>query len=50
MARIDGVFPTAEVALPRPLPDMVRDWVAGHEGEDLLASLAALEDAISRYR
>ena len=50
VAQIDGVFTTVEVALPRPLPDMVRHWVAAHDGEDLLASLAELEEAIDRHR
>jgi len=49
VAQIEGVFTTMEVALPRPLPDMVRQWVAAHEGEDLLASLTALEEAINRH-
>ncbi|HEY6787126.1 MAG TPA: hypothetical protein VI365_07420 [Trebonia sp.] len=48
VAQIDGVVTTVEVALPRPLPDMVRQWVAAHDSEDLLASLAALEEAINR--
>jgi DNA gyrase/topoisomerase IV subunit A len=41
-----GVSTTMTVALPRPLAAMVRGWVRAFEGEDLLASLAALEDAI----
>ena len=48
VAQIEGVVTTMDVALPRPLPDMVRQWVAAHDGEDLLASLAALEEAIHR--
>jgi hypothetical protein len=46
VAQIAGVVTTMDVALPRPLPDLVRQWVAAHESEDLLASLAALEEAI----
>lgn len=46
VAQIAGVVTTVKVALPRPLPDLVRQWVAAHESEDVLASLRALEDAI----
>jgi len=46
VAQIAGVVTTVKVALPRPLPDLVRQWVAAHESEDLLASLTALEEAI----
>jgi DNA gyrase/topoisomerase IV subunit A len=41
-----GVYTTVDVALPRPLPAMLKSWVRVHQGEDLLASLAALEDAL----
>jgi hypothetical protein len=43
-----GVSTSMPVALPRPLPDMVRGWVASHGNADILASLAALEHAIAR--
>ena len=42
-----GVFTTVEVALPRPLAATIRSWVRAHQGEDLLASLAALEEAVN---
>jgi hypothetical protein len=48
VAQIDGVITTMQVALPRPLPDMVRQWAAAHDSEGPLASLAALEEAIHR--
>jgi hypothetical protein len=48
VARIDGVVTTMKAALPRPLPDMVRRWATAHADEDVLASLAALEEAIHR--
>lgn len=41
-----GVYTTARVDLPRPLPTMLRNWVKAHADEDLLTSLAALEDAV----
>jgi len=44
---VDGVFTTVEVALPRPLAATIRSWVRAHQGEDLLASLAALEEAVN---
>jgi hypothetical protein len=34
------------VALPRPLPILIRHWVQASAHEDLPASLAALEQAI----
>lgn len=47
---MDGVYTTVEVALPRPLAATLRGWVRARQGEDLLASLAALEDAIGDRR
>jgi len=41
-----GVYTTVPVALPRPLATMIRSWARAHGTEDLLASLAALENAI----
>jgi hypothetical protein len=41
-----GVYSTVPVALPRPLPDLLRSWTQAHAAEDLPGSLAALEDAI----
>jgi hypothetical protein len=43
-----GVCTTVEVELPGPLARTLRGWVRAHQGEDLLASLAALEDALRR--
>jgi DNA gyrase/topoisomerase IV subunit A len=43
---IYGVYTTVDVALPRPLAAMLDGWVSAYRSEDLLASLAALEDAI----
>lgn len=42
-----GISTTMPVALPQPLPDMVRQWAAAHGNEDVLASMTALEDAIA---
>jgi hypothetical protein len=41
-----GVHTTVPVALPRPLPAILRSWARAWPAEDLLASLAALQDAI----
>jgi len=41
-----GVYTTVRAALPRPLPTMLRSWVKAHAAEDLLGSLAALEQAV----
>ena len=43
---IYGVALTVPVALPRPLPRMIRDWTRTCMDEDLLASLDALEHAL----
>jgi hypothetical protein len=45
-----GVYTTMPVRLPRPLPLLIRHWVQANAHEDLLASLAALEQAISGQR
>ncbi|MBO0770409.1 MAG: hypothetical protein J2P35_03015 [Actinobacteria bacterium] len=48
---IYGIYTTIPVAaLPRPLPVMIRNWASAHATEDLLTSLAALEDAIRAQR
>jgi hypothetical protein len=44
---VDGISTTMPVALPQPLPGMVRQWAAAHGNEDVLASMTALEDAIA---
>jgi hypothetical protein len=41
-----GVYTTVPVALPRPLPALLRSWALAYAAEDLLTSLAALDDAI----
>jgi hypothetical protein len=41
-----GVYTTVRAALPRSLPAMLRSWVKAHADEDLLTSLAALENAV----
>ena len=46
LLEVTGVRTTMPVALPRPLPALIRQWVQANAGEDLLASLAALEHAI----
>jgi hypothetical protein len=43
-----GVYTTMRVALPQPLPVLIKNWVQANAHQDLLASLAALEGAISR--
>jgi DNA gyrase/topoisomerase IV, subunit A len=42
---VPGVCTTMPVALPRPLPALIRHWCQTNASEDLLASLAALEHA-----
>jgi hypothetical protein len=43
---VHGISTTVSVGLPQPLPDLVRRWVASHDSEDLLASMASLSDAL----
>lgn len=45
---VHGIWATVPVALPKPLPAMVRQWVRARAGEDVLTSLARLEDAVAR--
>jgi hypothetical protein len=47
LAEIEGVTIRIPAALPRPLAKMIRDWTRAWPGEDLPASLIALEVAIS---
>jgi hypothetical protein len=44
---VPGVCTTMPVGLPRPLPALIRHWATASAHEDMLASLAALERAIS---
>ena len=46
LLEVDGVCTTMPVALPQPLPALIRHWAQTNVSEDLLASLAALEHAI----
>jgi hypothetical protein len=41
-----GVYTTVPAALPRPLATMLRRWAKAYATEDLLTSLAALENAV----
>ena len=45
---IPGVCTTMPVALSRPLPVLIKHWVQASAGEDLPASLTALEQATQR--
>jgi hypothetical protein len=45
-----GVYTTVPVALPPPLSVMIRNWARAYATEDLLTSLAVLEDAIRTQR
>jgi hypothetical protein len=47
---IYGVTTTVPAALPGPLPALVRRWARRYPGEDLLASLTALENAVRSQR
>ncbi len=46
LLKVHGVTVYISVALPRPLPAMIRTWVRTHQHEDLHASLTALESAL----
>jgi DNA gyrase subunit A len=46
LMNVYGVYTTVRVDLPRSLPAMLRNWVKAHADEDLLTSLAALENAV----
>ncbi len=46
LADVYGITTTVSAALPLPLPAMLRIWVRQYAGEDLPASLTALETAI----
>jgi hypothetical protein len=43
---VEGITTSMPVALPAPLPTMIRRWVRSYQDEDLLTSLARLEDAV----
>jgi DNA gyrase/topoisomerase IV subunit A len=43
---IYGVYTIVRAKLPRLLPAMIRAWVTAHGGEDIAASLTALEQAL----
>jgi hypothetical protein len=42
----EGITTTVPVQLPQPLPNLIKGWVRASQGEDLLAALTRLEDAI----
>lgn len=46
LTRVYGVHTTMYVALPRSLPDIIRQWVSTNQAEDLPTSLMSLESAI----
>jgi hypothetical protein len=46
IADFDGITTTLPVELPRSLPAMIRRWVRAYPDEDLLTSVARLENAI----
>jgi hypothetical protein len=46
LMNVYGVYTTVRVDLPRSLPAMLRNWVKAHADEDLLTSLAGLENAV----
>lgn len=50
LQEFEGITTTVTVELAWPLPDLLRAWVRAHQDEDLLASLASLENAIDRQR
>ncbi len=50
LLEIPGVCTTMPVQLPQPLPLLIRRWVQANAHEDLLTSLAALEQAIRGQR
>jgi hypothetical protein len=47
LIEIEGVTTTIPAALAQPLAKMIRDWAYAWPGEDLPASLTALDDAIA---
>lgn len=48
LAAIDGITTEATWKFPTPLATMLRSWVDRYRGEDIAASLEALEQAMSR--
>jgi hypothetical protein len=50
LTEIEGVTIKIPAALPRPLAKMIRQWTRAWPGEDLPASLTALENAIASSR
>src|SRR5262249_53909726 len=47
LLKVHGVSTYVSVALPRPLPTMIRTWTRSHKAEDLHASLTAVENALA---
>jgi len=50
LAAIDGITTEATWKFPAPPASMLRSWADRYRGEDIAASLAGLEEAISRDR
>lgn len=50
LATIPGMSAETACAFPSPLASLLRSWVNEHRGEDIAASLAALENAIRQDR
>ncbi len=46
----DGITTTVPVALPRPLAELIRGWARAYPEEDVLTSLASLENAVRDQR
>jgi DNA gyrase/topoisomerase IV, subunit A len=46
LLNVYGVYTTVRVDLHRSLPAMLRNWVKAHRAEDLLTSLATLENVV----
>jgi DNA gyrase subunit A len=46
LLEVYGVYTTVAVAIPRPLPTLLRSWARAYAAEYLLNSLAALENTI----
>jgi len=47
LLKVHGLTDYVCVGLPRPLPTMIRSWARTHRHEDLIASLAALENVLA---
>lgn len=50
LAQFDGITAEEQAAFPAPLARLLRRWAERHRGEDVIASLIALEEAIHGER